>query len=67
MKIDKKNGKSIITCQVIPTRGTWLEDNITITDVAQNSGGTTAISVVDTEDSTPDWVKAVEATMNNKF
>ena len=24
-EIDKKNGKSIITCQVIPTRGTWLE------------------------------------------
>ena len=24
-EIDKKNGKSIITCQIIPTRGTWLE------------------------------------------
>ena len=24
-EIDKKNGKPIITCQVIPTRGTWLE------------------------------------------
>ena len=24
-EIDKKNGKLIITCQVIPTRGTWLE------------------------------------------
>ncbi len=24
-EIDKKNGKSIITSQVIPTRGTWLE------------------------------------------
>ena len=24
-EIDKKNGKPIITCQIIPTRGTWLE------------------------------------------
>lgn len=29
--------------------------------------GIVTFNVVDTEDSTPDWVKAVEATMNNRF
>lgn len=47
--------------RVLNTRGTWLEDNITITDVTQNSGGTAAISVVDTEDSHGGTIRTVTA------
>ncbi len=32
-EIDKKNGKSIITSQIIPTRGTWLEYETDARDV----------------------------------
>ena len=32
-EIDKKNGKHIITSQIIPTRGTWLEYEIDARDV----------------------------------
>ena len=32
-EVDKKNGKSIITSQVIPTRGTWLEYETDARDV----------------------------------
>lgn len=33
----------------------------------EDQKGITTFNVMETEDSTPDWVKAVEATMNNKF
>lgn len=46
--------------RVLNTRGTWLEDNITITDVTQNSG-TSAISVVDTLDSNGGTIRTITA------
>lgn len=47
--------------KVLNTRGTWLEDNITITDVTSSGGGTPAISVVDTLDTKGGTVRTITA------
>ena len=47
--------------KVLNTMGTWLEDNITITDVTSSGGGTPAISVVDTLDAKGGTVRTITA------
>ena len=47
--------------RVLNTIGKWLEDDITIVDVTQSSGGTPAISVVDTLDAKGGTVRTITA------